>query len=68
MRVESYSEINKFNLNRCMMGNFQELRVWQIAKNLAVNIYKLTKTQNFSKDFGLKDQIQRAAVSIPANI
>ena len=50
------------------MGNFQKLRVWQLGKNLAVKIYKLTKSQNFSKDFGLKDQIQRAAVSIPANI
>ena len=50
------------------MGNFQKLRVWQLAKNLAVKIYKLTKSQNYSKDFGLKDQIQRAAVSVPANI
>jgi four helix bundle protein len=50
------------------MGNFQELRVWQLAKNLAVTIYKLTKSQLFSRDFGLKDQIQRAAVSVPANI
>jgi four helix bundle protein len=50
------------------MGNFQKLRVWLLAKNLAVEIYKLTKTQVFFKDFGLKDQIQRAAVSISANI
>jgi four helix bundle protein len=50
------------------MGNFQKLRVWQLAKNLAVKIYKLTKSQKYSKDFGLKDQIQRAAVSVPANI
>jgi four helix bundle protein len=50
------------------MGNFQKLRVWQLAKNLAVKIYKVTKTSKLSKDFGLKDQIQRAAVSISANI
>lgn len=50
------------------MENFQKLRVWQLAKNLAVKIYRLTKSSEFSKDFGLKDQIQRAAVSIPANI
>jgi four helix bundle protein len=50
------------------MGNFQKLRVWQIAKNLAVKIYKLTKSPKFTKDWGLKDQIQRASVSIPANI
>ncbi len=50
------------------MGNFRELLVWQKAKELAVKIYRLVKTQSFSKDFGLRDQIQRAAVSIPANI
>ena len=48
------------------MGNFRKLLVWLKAKDLAVRIYKLTKIQNLSKDFGLKDQIQRAAVSIPA--
>ncbi|MFZ2339143.1 MAG: four helix bundle protein [Bacteroidales bacterium] len=50
------------------MGDFTKLRVWQIAKNLAVNIYKLTKSSKFSRDFGMIDQIQRAAVSISANI
>ena len=50
------------------MGNFQELRVWQLAKELAVKIYRLTQEQEFSKDFGFKDQIQRSAVSIPSNI
>jgi four helix bundle protein len=50
------------------MGNFQKLRVWQLAKELAVRIYKLTQTPVFSKDFGLRDQIQRSAVSIPSNI
>ena len=49
------------------MGNFQKLRVWQLAKELAVKIYKLTQTNTFSKDYGLKDQIQRSAVSIPSN-
>ena len=50
------------------MGNFRKLRVWLAAKELAVNIYKLTNNNQFSKDFGFKDQIQRAAVSIPSNI
>ena len=50
------------------MGNFLELRVWQLAKNLAVNIYKITRSSKFSKDFGFINQIQRAAVSVPANI
>ena len=50
------------------MGNFQKLRVWQMAKDLAVRIYKLTDQELISKDFGFKDQIQRSAVSIPSNI
>ena len=49
------------------MGNFKQLRVWQIAKELAVKVYKLTQNQQFKKDFGFKDQIQRAAISIPSN-
>lgn len=50
------------------MGNFQKLHVWQLAKELAVKVYKLTKGTEISKDFGFKDQIQRSAVSIPSNI
>ena len=50
------------------MGNFRELKVWQRAKDLAVFIYKLTTHGEFSKDYGLRDQIRKAAVSIPSNI
>lgn len=50
------------------MGKFQKLRVWQAAKDLAVNIYKLTDSKIFSKDLGLRDQVQRACVSIASNI
>jgi len=55
-------------INRCVMGDFKKLRVWQKAKEIAVRIYQLVKTQSISKDFGYRDQIQRAAISIPANI
>ena len=50
------------------MGKFQDLKVWQRAKDLAVYIYKLTGKTPFTKDFGLRDQIRKAAVSIPSNI
>jgi four helix bundle protein len=50
------------------MGNFQNLRVWQLAKELAVEMYKVTSKSSLSKDYGLKDQILRSAVSISANI
>jgi four helix bundle protein len=60
--------IQFLNLNRCTMGDFQKLRVWQLAKELAVKVYRLTSQPTFSKDYGLKDQIQRSSVSIPSNI
>jgi four helix bundle protein len=50
------------------MGNFEELKVWQRAKELAVFIYKITGKGALAKDYGLRDQIRRSAVSIPSNI
>ena len=50
------------------MGDFNKLVVWQKAKEIAVEIYKLTLEKPVAKDFGFKDQMQRAAVSIPTNI
>ena len=50
------------------MGNFQKLLVWQRAKDLAVNVYTVTSTAKFAKVFGLNDQIQRSAVSVPSKI
>ena len=50
------------------MGNYRKLEVWQLAKDLAVHIYKLTRNGEFAKDFDLRGQIRRASVSIPSNI
>lgn len=50
------------------MAGFKDLKVWQQAKLLAVKIYEITNKDPFQKDFGLKDQIRRAAVSVPSNI
>ncbi|MDI6755113.1 MAG: four helix bundle protein [Thermodesulfobacteriota bacterium] len=50
------------------MTGFRELKVWQKAKELAVEIYQITQKDPFNKDFSLRDQIRRAAVSIPSNI
>ncbi len=44
------------------------MKVWQRAKDLAVMIYRVTEAGVFAKDFGLRDQIRRAAVSVPSNI
>jgi four helix bundle protein len=51
-----------------MGDGFRDLRVWQLAKALAVEIYELTGAGPLSRDFGLRDQMRRAAVSIPSNI
>ncbi len=50
------------------MGKFQELHVWQSAKDMAVGIYEITKNSELSRDFGLSSQLQRASVSIASNI
>jgi four helix bundle protein len=47
---------------------FRGLRVWQKGKELAVVIYKITSHGRFTNDYGLRDQLRRAAVSIPSNI
>ncbi len=48
--------------------NFEDLEVWKDARSLTREIYELTTDPKFSKDFGLRDQIRRAAVSIMSNI
>jgi four helix bundle protein len=47
---------------------FEDLIAWQKARELTKRIYEVTRQDDFAKDFGLKDQIQRAAVSIMSNI
>ncbi|MGQ9647305.1 MAG: four helix bundle protein, partial [Thermodesulfobacteriota bacterium] len=51
-----------------MLRTYKELKVWQKAYGLCLEIYKVTK--NFPKEerYGLTSQIRRAAVSIPSNI
>ncbi len=47
---------------------FRELRVWQEAKGLAVSVYQLADGDKLSRDFGLRDQMRRASVSVASNI
>jgi four helix bundle protein len=48
--------------------SFKELKVWQEAKSLAITVYTLTKNGLLSKDYGLREQIQRSSVSVVCNI
>lgn len=50
------------------INNFEDIDSWKAARQLTNIIYSLTKKGNFSNDFGLKDQVRRAAVSIMSNI
>ena len=47
---------------------FEDLIVWQRAREVTKRIYQNTSGGNFSKDFGLRDQIRRSSVSIMANV
>ncbi len=47
---------------------FEDLDVWQRAKDLANLIYEFSSDGEFSRDFGLRDQMRRASVSVMSNI
>ena len=47
---------------------FEEIIAWQEGRKLVKQVYALTSSGDFSRDFGLRGQIQRAAVSICSNI
>jgi len=46
----------------------EDIQVWQKARQLTKKIYEITANGDFAKDYGLRNQIQRASVSIMANI
>ena len=50
------------------MHNFKELKIWQKALELSVDVYKVTGLFPKEDKFGLISQIKRSAVSIPSNI
>jgi four helix bundle protein len=47
---------------------FEDIDAWKAARELTRHVYAVTREGSFSKDYGLRDQIQRAATSIMANI
>ena len=50
------------------VAKFEDLRIWQDARELVMNLYNDFKDGPGAKDFGFKDQIQRAGISIMNNI
>jgi four helix bundle protein len=47
---------------------FEDLEAWKISRDLTKEIYRITTGEKFARDFGLRDQIRRAAVSIMSNV
>lgn len=48
--------------------HFEDLEIWQLARVISTDVYRLTKTIPLSKDFGLVDQIRRSSGSVMDNI
>jgi four helix bundle protein len=47
---------------------FEDIEAWKKSRELAKAIYKVSSTDGFARDFVLRDQIRRAAVSVMSNI
>jgi four helix bundle protein len=53
------------------MGGFscvEDCKAWQLSRELVREIYRATSSGTFNRDFGLRDQVRRAAVSVASNI
>lgn len=50
------------------VARFEELGVWQKARELAGRVYALTGSPGFADDRALRDQMRRAAISIASNV
>ena len=47
---------------------FEDLGIWQLSLKITKEVYDSTAQKEFSRDFGLRDQIRRAIVSVSSNI
>ena len=47
---------------------FEDLDAWKLSREITNEVYRLSRSDNFAKDFGLRNQICRSAVSIMSNI
>ena len=47
---------------------FEDLEIWKLSRGLVKHVYELSRKKDFSKDYGLKDQIRRSSVSVMNNI
>ena len=47
---------------------FEDIQAWQLGRELNREVYRLTSGGGFARDFGLRDQIRRASVSVTSNV
>lgn len=50
------------------IARFEDMIVWQKSMDLVVQVYDICRARELVRDWGLREQLRRAAVSIPANI
>jgi four helix bundle protein len=50
------------------LKQFEDIEAWKKARELNRAVYQCTKVGEFSRDYGLRDQIRRASVSVMSNI
>ena len=50
------------------LRRFEDIEAWKAARELTRAVYSFSKVGPFARDFGLRDQIRRAAVSVMSNI
>ncbi len=68
LEVGSFSTIEEAQAPYRTIQDYRDLRVWQLAMDLAIAIYQNTKAFPSDERFGLTSQLRRAAVSVPSNI
>jgi four helix bundle protein len=51
-----------------LIKRIEDLQAWQEARRLVRDVYRISREGALARDFGLRDQIQRAAVSVMANV
>lgn len=50
------------------INKFEELQIWKLSLKITKDIYDITSKKEFAKDFGLRDQIRRAIISVSSNV
>ena len=70
MNLTNLRTLRTFSTPKSMskIERFEDLECWKSARELTQMIYQLSNRGEFARDFGLRDQMRRAAVSVLSNI